>query len=253
MKSNELPEWQIAQELDISYSESVKGRVYPEIVEEYSDIEYDERLPLYIGLDNSHGGQDPHAVIVMQKDKQYWNIIDYIEINTSVTEMAHILARKARKSMDNSEQMAWYLRYTDKKIPIFVSDPYDTGATLNESTIYQEYKKVGIHLNIPKERSKKSQINLLRSNIHRLRFSNNAEALLWNLMNAHYPERGDTSQSTSVLDKPVHDHTSHGRSAMEYLATYLLEQEGFDRKPKPYTIEIPNHVTGGIETVVQYL
>lgn len=44
----------IAQELDIAYDTSVIGRVYPEFSGEKSPIEYNDRLPLYVSIDNSH-------------------------------------------------------------------------------------------------------------------------------------------------------------------------------------------------------
>jgi len=46
------------------------------------------------------------------------------------------------------------------------------------------------------------------------------------LANARYPKRSDTSQATTSSTLPVHDQTSHYRSAFEYLMTYIE-----DRKP----------------------
>ena len=42
-------------------------------------------------------------------------------------------------------------------------------------------------------------------------------------MNARYPERSETSQATSVQNKPIHDWTSHARTALEYLFQYVKE------------------------------
>jgi hypothetical protein len=48
---------------------------------------------LVISIDNSHGGADPHAVLVWQIDTKthFWDIIDSIEINCSVTDMAEFM------------------------------------------------------------------------------------------------------------------------------------------------------------------
>lgn len=46
---------EIAQELDISYDNSMVGRVYTEFTGEMQDIEYDYTLPLFVSIDNSHG------------------------------------------------------------------------------------------------------------------------------------------------------------------------------------------------------
>jgi hypothetical protein len=71
---------QIAQEYEIDYNTAIVGRVYPEFPKESKVIIYNPMLPLYVGIDNSHGGQDPNAIIVMQPDGVYWNFIDAIEI-----------------------------------------------------------------------------------------------------------------------------------------------------------------------------
>ena len=115
-----------------------------------------------------------------------------------------------------------------------MADPYDTNSTLNQSTIWEEYQKVGIYLNTPANKRKEEQIMKLRSNIYRIRIGDNATDLANCLMQSRYPERPETSNSTSETKLPVHDQFSHGRSAMEYLATYLLENPIV---PKPVFIE----------------
>ena len=46
----------------------------------------------------------------------------------------------------------------------------------------------------------------------------NCEPLLSALRNARYPKRAEGSNSTSGVNKPIHDSTSHLRSALEYFA-----------------------------------
>ena len=225
----------IAQELDISYNTSVRGRVYPEFTgDTYPDIEYNERLPLFIAIDNSHGGADPHAIIVCQPDGHIWNIIDYLEINCSVTDIANIMGKKPTSAMDEVTR-DFYERYKRWKTATFVSDPYDTYATLNTSTIAQEYSKAGIYLNTPTERKKDHQILATRSNIHRARLSDRAIDLANALANSRYPERTETSQATSDRVLPVHDQWSHGRSAFEYLTCFLLESNLSDKPKHTFT------------------
>jgi len=52
---------------------------------------YDPNKPLYIAMDNSHGGKDPFALIVVQPDGAYWNIIDSLEMNATPEDMASFL------------------------------------------------------------------------------------------------------------------------------------------------------------------
>lgn len=58
----------IAQELEIDYDTAIVGRVYTEFPKESTTVVYNPEKPLYISIDNSHGGTDPNAVIVIQPD-----------------------------------------------------------------------------------------------------------------------------------------------------------------------------------------
>lgn len=94
-------------------------------------------------MDNSHGGTDPHAIIIAQLENHYINVIDYLEINCSVTDMAEFLTCKPKFKVTDAQ-----LRFLDRyktynwQRATFVSDPYDTHSTLNQSTIFEEYRKV---------------------------------------------------------------------------------------------------------------
>jgi hypothetical protein len=44
--------------------------VYPEFKYTPERIEYNPLLPLYIAIDNSHGGADPHAIIIAQTNNK---------------------------------------------------------------------------------------------------------------------------------------------------------------------------------------
>lgn len=49
-------------------------------------------------------------------------------------------------------------------------------------------------------------------------------------MNARYPERSESSQSTKAFTLPVHDWTSHARTALEYFVTYMCENPIHEKK-----------------------
>ena len=69
---------------------------------------------------------------------------------------------------------------------------------------------------LPKERKKKEQILKTRTNIYRIRYNENCLDFASAIMNAKYPERKTESNSTSANDMPVHNRTSHYRTALEY-------------------------------------
>ncbi len=234
----------VARELDINYNSSVIGRVYRDFKEETYPILYRDDLPLYMAVDNSHGGTDPHAIIVCQPDGYWWNVIDYLEINCSVTDLANMFGRKPSMALSDA-QLEFYNRYLTRKPAVFVADPYDTHSTLNTSTIFEEYAKVGIFLNTDITRDKEEQIMKTKSNIYRYRMSDASSVmdLVNAVCNARFPERPETSQSTSEIKKPIHDWTSHGRSAIEYLTCFLLENDKLSKEPPKQMIERRNYLT----------
>jgi len=221
----------IAQELEIDYDTAVVWRVYSEFPTQPSEVKYDPEKPLYVSIDNSHGWEDPHAAILLQPDWVYWNCIDYIEVNCTPEQMAEFLSAQPRIQLTNNmlEFFERYKQYNWKKA-IFISDPYDTKSAMWNSTILNDYRKVGINLMLPQERKKSEQILKTRTNIYRIRYNNNCLDFANAILNARYPERKDDSNSTKENILPVHNWTSHARTALEYFATYILENPLLEKK-----------------------
>lgn len=222
---------QIAQELDINYNVAIVGRVYPEFSTQVNELAYDMTKPLYVAIDNSHWGADPNAIIVMQPQDQYWNIIDAIEVRQTPENCAEFLACVPKFQMNDMEE-AFQARYRTylRQRAIFVSDPYDTMSALGNSSIYEDYKKVGINLFMPQTKDKKTQIGKTRTNLFRIRYNENCDAFASAIMNARYPERKETSNATTEAILPVHNWTSHYRTALEYLVMYLIENPMVETK-----------------------
>jgi hypothetical protein len=76
---------------------------------------------------------------------------------------------------------------------------------------------------LPQERSKQEQILTTRTNLYRIRYNDNCLDWASAMMNSRYPERSETSQSTSVQSLPVHDQWSHLRTATEYFFQFVKE------------------------------
>lgn len=124
---------QIAQELDIDYNASVEGRVYPSFTSDTWDIEYDPTKQTYAWIDNSHGGTDPHALVIAQVDPRnhYIDIIDCITMNLDITMMANFAAGVAKFNMnDNESRFLERYKLYNMKMATFISDPYDTDTTI---------------------------------------------------------------------------------------------------------------------------
>lgn len=83
---------------------------------------------------------------------------------------------------------------------------------------------------LPQERNKTEQILTTRTNIYRIRYNEKCLDFASAIMNARYPERSETSQSTSVQTSPVHDWSSHFRTALEYFMVYTKENPLAEKK-----------------------
>jgi len=248
---------QIAQELEIDYNVALKGRVYPNFRGETYDVDYNPTKPLYVIIDNSHWWSDPHAVIVMQPEyeTQYRNIIDSVTMNCDIPDMANFLAWAPKIALNDNE-LAFQNRYQNYnwRQATFISDPYDTHTKVVNNhhpdgmVIYDEYAKVWIHLNIPntKDNPKTTQILRTRSSIDRLKVNERCADFISAVQNAIYPEVKEWSMRTWPVDLPVHDWTSHYRTALEYMTIYLLDNFVETQKTKEEEkklVEIKNPVT----------
>ena len=229
----------IAQELEIDYNTAIVWRVYPSFKWQVEDIEYDPLKPLYVWIDNSHWWSDPHAIIIAQTDPRthFIDIIDSIEINCSIPDIANFLAWAPKMKLnDNEAQFLERYKGYNWKRATFVSDPYDTTTTIKNIhntqwiVIKEEYKKVGINLNTPKRIAVKTRIMNTKAQIYRLRVHIRNEWFISSIQNARYPEVGETSNRTTAADMPVHDWTSHNRTSLEYWVAWLLENIVWEKK-----------------------
>ena len=223
----------IAQELEIDYNTAIVWRVYPEFPKVATSIDYDIEKPIYISIDNSHGWQDPNAIIISQLIDNNINIIDSIEISATPEDCARFLTCNPTTQLTANQEkfLERYKRYNWRKA-VFIADPYDTKSAMWNSTILDDYKKLWINLMLPSERRKVEQIMKTRTNMYRIQYNDNCLDFASAIMNAKYPERKETSNSTKEQLLPVHNRTSHYRTSLEYLITYILENPIYE-KPKP--------------------
>jgi hypothetical protein len=75
----------------------------------------------------------------------------------------------------------------------------------------------------PENKNKEEQILKTRTNLYKIRYNDNCLDFASAILNARYPERKEDSNSTKAFTLPVHNRTSHARTALEYFVTYYLE------------------------------
>lgn len=260
-----LPE-QIAQELEINYDASVEGRVYPTFANRptwdcvFWQYSYDPYLPLYISIDNSHGWVDNHAILVAQVTP-LWKIriIDSHQFPsyTTIEECASFLSKQPKGKFDD-QALDFYDRIKDYKPALFISDPYDTQATWDDTSISKIYRNYWITLNTP-DRNKRieERIRVVRLNMTRLEVNvdtESAESLNWDfvsaIQNSRYPKTDESSETTADKHKPT-KLGSHFRTSLEYLVNFITENEESmwivwwvrQKEPDKVLIQKPNYST----------
>lgn len=240
-KTKSMTPEQIAQELEINYSASMEGKVYTRFASkptgdcDFGKFDYDQYLPLYYSIDNSHGGKDNHAIIVAQVTPNgLIRIIDshQFESYTTITECASLLAKQPQGNFTDKD-MAFYERIKEYKPGTYIADPYDSNSTWDDTSIVKIYRNFGINLTTPdRKKGIQERIRVVTINLHRLQVNANpedAKSLNWDFVSAiqqaHYPTRNEMSQSTSTNYTPVHDASSHFRTSFEYLINSIIESE----------------------------
>ena len=82
--------------------------------------------------------------------------------------------------------------------------------------------------------------------MYRFRYNENCLEMATAILNARYPERKESSQSTKPFELPIHDWTSHYRTALEYFVTYMEENKPAKRRKLWDYEEKRDMVTGEI-------
>lgn len=229
---------EVAQELDISYNKSQEGRVYPEWDSvPYGNFPYEEELPLFVSWD--YGKSDDTCIIWFQPDRDnkirvvdaYANrgkLIDfYVPLITGIVPSDNF--RYSKKDLEIIES---HKRW---KKGIHFGDPAgkQTNQVVNRSVI-DVLKESGIYVNTNDMaigfQPRKTATKLL---MRKLVVNDNERTrdMGYAIENSRYPSvrRGGQEEINSVL--PVHDWTSHYRTALEYFAVNFDRYKGSRAKP----------------------
>jgi hypothetical protein len=68
---------------------------------------------------------------------------------------------------------------------------------------------------------KEEQIEVTRKNIYKIRYDARNKDFRASIMNCRYPTSDRITSRTTAATLPIHDKTSHYRTALEYIASYL--------------------------------
>jgi len=217
------------REINKSYSSSMKGTVYAEDwisnVYEGDEIDYDPELPLFTTWDF---GLDAVSMIWLQKDLKtekvylidsYTNsdkTIDFYipfvtgRVVSGVYEYSKKELEKIRLHRDWRSDITHFGDPDVKKQSVVTKN--SAKDVLQKQGIYIQSKGWGGRTHY--DMREKTKLMLRRLEVNTLR----NEYMIECIKSARYPESREGSQSTAGITKPIHDWTSHYRSALEYFA-----------------------------------
>lgn len=234
------------RELNISYSGSLQGTVYGVQFNlcQFKDLTYDPLLPLFTSWDF---GLDATSIIWLQWQQKVdkWRLIDsyeghnidvgfYIPFVTGVVKSGSTYDYTEADLKKITEHKGW-------KGATHFGDPdvnkrsYQTKGTISTRQVLQ---KGGVYVQA-KPWAGRTHYDLRQKTLlflKKLTIDENKNELFCDaIRNSRYPERQETSQTTTPITKPIHDWTSHFRTALEYMADNAPEvrrQEKPTRKRK---------------------
>ena len=231
-------EEELAREVLKSYDGTTEGKVYAVDFRfvTLSDVDYHGGLPMFLWWDF---GLDTVAMIWVQKDLQtnkLYVIDSYANENKSIDFYLPFVNGNVESGVHNytKEELEMIDRHKkwSKTITHFGDPDVKKRAVKDGESTYDFLEKRGVVMGFKdwagrewKDLKNNTKLSFRRLEVNEAR----NELFLSAMKNARYPKKRENSQSTTEVSKPVHDWTSHFRSAYEY----GVDNEVFiDQKPK---------------------
>lgn len=222
----------VARELDISYSNSLEGRVYSEWNDAFVErglFEYNPEIPLYVGWD--FGKTDDTAIIWVQKVNGKLRIVDtYRNSGKNIDFYIPFITGMipSDRYNYNPEEIQLIEKHKDWKTGTHFGDPAGRFRNqVSDETVIDILRNHGIHVNFRDQwkefqKRKSAAKNRIRDGIE-MNETPRTEYFHICMLNAAYPQVKSGGVKQTRSEKPKHDYTSHYRSAFEYLCLGLQE------------------------------
>ena len=216
---------EFAREVMKSYDGSTEGKVYARDMKfaKLSDVDYDPKLPLFVSWDF---GLDAVAMIFYQRDNatRKLKVIDYYQnSNQDIEFYPPFLGYPIKSTYEyNDYDLEVIERHKSwRRDIIHYGDPSVKQRHLSsgKSTrdILQEKYQIYIQSKDWAGRKWTDLRDITRQSFRRMEINEKrCEMLIYALRNARYPKKKEGSQAVNEPLRPIHDGTSHARSAWEY-------------------------------------
>lgn len=214
----------IAQELDISYDDSVSWAVYEDFdkLVKFEKIEFNPEYKLYTSWDF---WRDSNVCQIWQKDFKYnklYLLFSFRRKNRHIKQFAWLLVGEPTQWFQYTKEDFEIMEYT-KKLNWNYSwhfwDPYnwDSKSTNADFSIKEILASFSIYLSLKRNTSLESRITQTKLALNKITidYENNIDAIE-SLRQSKYPKKKIWAQETKEKTKPIHDDNSHHRTAFEY-------------------------------------
>jgi len=171
-------------------------------------------------------GRDSNAFILWQKDYKTWMLFvikTFERVWWHIKDFAWLVIWKPYQwnnrayTTEDYELMEYMrmIRFSDH-----FWDPYnsDTKTTVQTETIREALREMWINLTTNRKSTLRERINKTQLMLNRVFYDSECHDREQAIIQSHYPQIKEWSESTSEKDKPVHDENSHYRTATEYFA-----------------------------------
>ena len=226
----------LAQEIDISYDVTGRGKVYSEFdAVPIGPYAYNPSLPIYSSSD--FGLKDPTSIIwAQQNDVGDVFVIDTYENSDKTIDFYIPFYTGFVKPNDKYKYTPVELKKIElhgkwKRARHFGDPAGKARNQVTDTSVLKVLSEAGVHM-FTNDRAQHftPRREAAKMLMRRLYIDEKQSHFIECIQQARYPQRKETSQSTAATARPIHDWTSHFRSALEYLAVNLRLAGGKPRK-----------------------
>lgn len=224
------------REIMINWELSMSGRVYPEIENAaYGEFPLLMNSPTYYSWDF---GLDGVSILLWQRNMSNarWRVVDsyhnddkpipfYLPLFGAPMDSKYNYTDDDLKAIEQFKQYPKGIHFGDPDVK--------KRSLLTGTSTRQELEKIGVYVQcIDKNdfyiRREKTKVQLQQG--IEINSGPRNEYFYEAVKSARYPQREETSQATTPVAMPIHDWTSHPRTAMEY---FFVNVDSFSTEPQP--------------------
>ena len=222
------------REIMVNWETSITGRVYPEIESAaYGDFPFLVNQQLYCSWDF---GLDGTSIVFLQQNPANgkWRVVDSYEKTDQPIQFffplfGYPMDSKFQYTDDDLKAINMISQYPKA---IHFGDPdVKKRSFVAQTSTRNELAKVKIFVQSQSKNDFEYRRDITKIQLAKgieINASDRNDNFFEAIKAARYPQREETSQATTPINKPIHDWTSHARTALEYFFINIELYSGVD-------------------------